>query len=443
MKLSIFDANKRGLAAAAILLAALTGTSWAGISGTIGPNFTFTAKGGHISTSEGNSIYMWGYANGAGADAVMQYPGPVMIVNEDQPVKVTLFNELPVPVSIVFPAQPGVSASGAGAAGLLTLEVPAGAPGAPAGPVVYSFTPAEAGTYLYHSGTQWDLQGEMGLVGALIVRPTGFDPDTTAGRRAYAHPDSQYDVEYLYFLTDMDENIHDQVEIQVNNGDPVKVDMTKWYPQYWFMNGRSGTDTVLPAGAAWLPNQPYDALTMIRPTEKVLMRIVGAGRDPHPFHFHGNDALVIARDGRLLSSAPGAGADLGWEQFTNPAPPDSTWDQIFSWTGKGLGWDVYGHAPGDPPATNALGVIVEDMNDHGKPFPVTLPSEQDITYGQMYSGSPFIGATGALPPGEGGFNPGAFFYMWHSHNERELCDGNIFPGGMLTFAIILPHSTAP
>jgi manganese oxidase len=253
----------------------------------------------------------------------------------------------------------------------------------------------------------------------------------------------------------------------VNRGQTVSADLTRWYPQYWFMNGRSGTDTVLPAGAVWLPTQPYDALTMIRVGEKVLMRIVGAGRDPHPFHFHGNHALVIARDGRLLSSTPGAGSDLGYEQFTNPAPPNSTHDQIFSWTGQGLGWDIYGHTPADltladvdnpplgdfpgpgdldynkngipEPAPIATLLKYEDPDDHGKPFPIKLPSEQDITYGQMYSGSPFMGAVGALPPGEGGFNPGAFFYMWHSHSERELCDGNIFPGGMLTFAVILPQ----
>ena len=47
----------------------------------------------------------------------------------------------------------------------------------------------------------------------------------------------------------MDESIHDLVELQVANNLPIAVDMTKWYPQYWFMNGRSGTDTVLPAGA--------------------------------------------------------------------------------------------------------------------------------------------------------------------------------------------------
>ena len=83
--------------AAALLLAACTGTGWAQSSqrhqvlGVTGPSFTFTAKDGHISTSDGNSIYMWGYANGSGPGAIMQYPGPTMIVNEGDLVTVTLF----------------------------------------------------------------------------------------------------------------------------------------------------------------------------------------------------------------------------------------------------------------------------------------------------------------------------------------------------------------
>ncbi|OGV41178.1 MAG: hypothetical protein A2X46_07455 [Lentisphaerae bacterium GWF2_57_35] len=419
--------------AAALLLTAWAGTGWAAghaVLGIDGPNFTFTAKDGHINTSDGNSIYMWGYAQGSGPGAVMQYPGPTMIVNQGDVVTVTLYNELPVPTSLTFPGQ-NVSASG-GTAGLLTQEAPA--VGAPGGPVTYTFTATEPGTYLYYSGTQWDLQNEMGLVGALIVRPTGFDSETIVGRRAYEHADSQYDQEFLFFLTDMDEKIHDQVELQVLQRQPIEVDMTTWYHQYWFINGRSGMDTVLPAGATWLPNQPYDGMAVFHPGDRVLMRVIGAGREAHPFHFHGNHALVIARDGRPLSSSPGAGADLAYKQFTTPSAPGTTYDQIYTWTGAGLGWDIYGHT-----STNDALQPFEYEPDHGKPFPVKLPPEQDITFGQMYSGSPFMGAIGTLPPGEGGFNPGAFFYMWHSHNERELCDGNIFPGGMLTFAIILPN----
>ena len=82
----------------------------------------------------------------------------------------------------------------------------------PGGTVRYQFTATEPGTYLYHSGTRPDLQVEMGLVGAIIVRPEGFDPMMPMGRKAYATMDSMYDEEYLFLLTEMDPLIHRLVE---------------------------------------------------------------------------------------------------------------------------------------------------------------------------------------------------------------------------------------
>ncbi|NLH72414.1 MAG: multicopper oxidase domain-containing protein [Verrucomicrobia bacterium] len=398
------------------------------VDGVTGPNFTFTAKSGYLSTAEGNSVYFWGFANASG---LAQYPGPTMIVIQGQLVKVTLNNELPVPVSMIFPGQQGIRSQG-GIQGTIARQA------APGGSVQYTFVATQPGTYIYESGSQPDLQTEMGLVGALIVRPTGYHPVTN--RKAYAHSDSTYEHEFLYVLSEMDENIHDQVEEQVKTGKPIQVDMTKRWPVYWFINGRTGPDTVLPANAPWLPHQPYDALTMIHAGDVTLMRVVGAGRDSHPFHHHGNHAKVIARDGRYLSTAGQTGgtvgADLAYHVFTIPSSPGSTYDALFSWTGEKLGWDVYGHSPEDPLAPH------EYAEDHGKPFPVKLPPDQDLTFGQMYSGSPFLGSLGTLPPGEGGFNPvGGFMYMWHSHAEKELCNNNIFGGGMMTFLLIAAHPT--
>jgi len=68
---------------------------------------------------------------------------------------------------------------------------------------------------------------------------------------------------------------------------------------------------------------------------------------------------------------------------------------------------------------------------------VDLPSLSSLAFGGFYSGSPFLGGMGSLPPGEGGLNPAAgFSYMWHSHNERELVNNDVFPGGMMTMLII-------
>ena len=137
------------------------------IQGISGPTFNLTAKTGNIIADDGASIPMWGFANGSG---VMQYPGPTLIVNQGDTVTINLTNTLSVPVSIVFPGQSGVTAAGAGGVpGLLTTEVP---PDNGVTVVSYSFVASEPGTYLYQSGTNTELQVEMGLVGALIVRPT-------------------------------------------------------------------------------------------------------------------------------------------------------------------------------------------------------------------------------------------------------------------------------
>ena len=67
--------------------------------------------------------------------------------------------------------------------GLLTMEVKPAPPTVPTSkPVTYSFVASQPGTYLYHSGTQASLQKDMGLVGAIIVRPTGFDTTTPPER---------------------------------------------------------------------------------------------------------------------------------------------------------------------------------------------------------------------------------------------------------------------
>ena len=155
----------------------------------------------------------------------------------------------------------------------------------------------------------------------------------------------------------------------------------------------------------------------------------------------------------MLSSAPGAGPDLGTPDFTITPVPGATIDALFAWTGEKLNWDIFGD-PNDPefahqcngmdtdPSPGFDATTHEYCPDHGKPVPVVLPGLQDMTFGGWWSGSPFLGHFGDLPPGEGGLNLNAgLFFMWHSHNEKELTNFDIFPGGMLTFVIIEPPGT--
>jgi hypothetical protein len=94
-------------------------------------------------------------------------------------------------------------------------------------------------------------------------------------------------------------------------------------------------------------------------------------------------------------------------------------------------------ANGTPTAAYPADKLSQTAADRCKPFPVTLPSQLEVTNGQFYSGSPFLGVMGSLPVGEGGFNPNSgFMYMWHSHAEKEIVNNDIFPGGMLTMMIV-------
>ncbi len=436
--------QRTGLVVVAASVLMVASAAWAGIPHITGPNFILRARTGYISAPDPSQIFMWGYANGDGA---MQYPGPTLVVNQGDVVRIVLYNDLDLRTSMVFPGHT-VRAVG-GLPGLITREAP------PGGRVTYIFTADQPGTYHYHSGTNPQLQVEMGLVGALIVRPRDAG-GAVLTNQAYADPDTTFDREVLFLETEIDSTIHELVE----TGRIDEIDNATWYPTYWFLNGRCAPDTMLGNNTPLLPAQPYNCMPMVHPGEKLLMRIVNAGRDFHPFHTHGHNMRLIAQDGRVLGSTPGGPADLSVSDFTHTVPPGGTSDAIFVWTGSGLGWDMYGHQhdrdeepvgnfPGpediDHDGDGEMDVVPlapgEDPDDHGRPFPVTLPQVDDLAFGLNWSGSPYLGRSESLPPGEGGFNPmSGYFYMWHSHKEKEMVTNDIFPGGMMTMLIVAPFN---
>src|SRR2546429_9955759 len=152
--------------------------------GITGPTFNLTAQQAYLNQPDGEAVYSWGYGcNGTPAGfaptlngqtcPTMQVPGPTLIVHENAVVTVTLLNGLPNAAgntSILFPGFnvtttcPASTAAGAPQQGLLTCEA------APGGTVTYTFTASAPGTHAYYSGTQGDLQIEMGLYGAEIGR---------------------------------------------------------------------------------------------------------------------------------------------------------------------------------------------------------------------------------------------------------------------------------
>jgi hypothetical protein len=390
---------------------------------------------------------MWGFGdkNPASGYNLPQYPAPTLIVNQGDVVTINLENSgIPNPISIVVTGH-DVTANPAPAIGdLVTTEVESGES------VEYTFTASEPGTYVYHSlgGSNPGLHTEMGLVGVLIVRPTGYD---VASPTAYEEAGTDYDHEFLYFLTESDPEIHFQAE----RGHFTHFTNKDRAAKIWYVNGRVFPDLFQGNFNPLYPHQPYQALALSEPGDRILVREINGGHDSHPFHHHGENLRFIARDGRVMSS-DGLTADLGRSDNTLNSAPKQAVDMIWTWTGKNLNWDIYGtgadyeHSCNGVPVTAAEPDILppgpefdpvtyEYCADHGKGIPVTLPGVQDLTLGGWWSGSPFLGDTGDLPPGEGGLNPfGGYFLVWHSHAEKELTTFDIFPGGSLSTVVVVP-----
>jgi FtsP/CotA-like multicopper oxidase with cupredoxin domain len=436
-------------------MVSLTPTAHAAAPGITGPTFNLTAQPAYLTQPDGQMIYSWGYGcNGAptgfapamtGATCgTMQVPGPTLIVTQGQTVTVTLTNGLPTSAgntSILFPGF-NVTATG-GAAGLLTREA------APGNPVTYTFTASSPGTRSYYSGTQGDLQVEMGLYGAIIVLPNNAtvlagcataqannlaaqanwgESDFRLAAAAYDHAKTCYDREYLFQFSEMDPRIHSQAQVQVAAttgctagaaGCSLNVPTEPYHPAYFMINGRSMPDDMDPNYLPAYPHQPYNGNPHMHPGEQVLLRIIGQGRWQHPFHEHGNHVRILARDGNLILSQTDANSLAGPALFTTTTTPGQAMDGIFYYTGRGLNWDMYGHNPasGDASAklpctpdangynTGAPTAInyYEWCQDHNKPLqtapfgdvngggPATLPDANILTNGAWFGGSPYLG----------------------------------------------------
>jgi FtsP/CotA-like multicopper oxidase with cupredoxin domain len=376
---------------------------------TQGPDFQLTAGTGRISLPDGNDMFMWGLGDRARGDA-FQVPGPVLCVNEGETVTISLRNALPEPTSLVFPGLEGVTSSG-GTGGLLGPEVASG------GTMTYSFVASRPGTYLYESGTNAHKQVHMGLYGALVVRPAmGAD-------YAYNDARTRFDPnrEYLLLLHDLDPVLHNRVQ----NGLPY--DVTAKHDTYWTINGRSFPDTIADNGVSWLPQQPYSSLVTTRPfdatanTLPALVRYVNAGFKAHPVHPHGNHMQMIAQDGHLRTGA--GGADTSMEAFTRTVAPGQTYDMLFRWT----------DADRFHPTTN--------------PVPVTVPALRNLTFKDgitYYSGSPYLGRKGALPPNVVSYNDcGEYYFPLHSHALTEFQNFDEGFGGLATLARVDPPAGCP
>jgi FtsP/CotA-like multicopper oxidase with cupredoxin domain len=421
-------------------------------------HYVLTAHDGYIITPDGNSLYMWSYSNGSGA---FQYPGPALCVTEGDTVTITLQNQLPVPTSITVLGVDGVTFSGGDADGTGT----------------YRFVASHAGTYLYESGTSPELQDQMGLVGALVVRPKGFPqyvyaPTVTGWDPATNKPvnikgvstEFNPDREFMHLLSEVDPDLHACFEEArfgrnvksappgdgsfASRCDPTKApfsyDIGQYKARYWFINGRAFPDTVSPNDSEHLPAQPFSALVHVTPRSghdlaPAVVRYLNAGPVAYPFHPHAQHEMVVGTDGqpRIARNSDGSVSDLTDDHFGITVPPGQTVETFFSWF-DAVGWD-----PTSRPI--AFGGTAQTFASAYAEAPgVIVPHEQNKVNGEFWSGTPYLGSRHAFKPGEVQFNEcGEYYDVAHSHALFQVTNFGVGVGGMLTMIRIDPIGGCP
>lgn len=416
----------RRLRAAAVVLtlvgaAVVTSTHSAGAATSEGllcdtnaqQTFSLTAEDGYVSTPDGNSIYMWSYGNSSRG---FQLPGPTLCVTSGQPVTVILHNTLPEATSIVFPGQKNVKANGNPAqpqldsGGSLTSLVQSAAQGT--GSVTYTFTAGSPGSYLYKSGTDVNKQLQMGLYGALVVRPA------TSATQVNDRPDSAFTPgkEYVYMLSEVDPQVH----LAVERKEPI--DWNAYDARYFMINGRSMPDTLAANNVSWLPNQPYGALVHIKPYDAAsnpmpaTIRYLNAGTVNYPFHPHGSDERVINKDGKALEGP--AGQDLSYQKYDIDVEPGQSVDVLMDWRD------------------------VEHWDALTNPIPTQLPAITDqllVGPDTWFSESPYLGTKNATPTTIATNNEcGEYYHIAHSHALQQATNYGAAFGGMMTVFRIDP-----
>ena len=306
------------------------------------PVFDLTTRTGYIDLPDGNTSYMWGYSNGFDD---FQHPGPVLCVHEGDDVTVILHNTLDVDASIVFPGQHEVLADGlpsqpvVDGGGFMTSLAPPAA--AQTGTVTYTFTADHAGTFLYESGTDPETQVRMGLFGALIVRPTAdTDGDLRPGLRLGRHEVHQGRGVHGAALGDRpvparggragQDVQHEQLQgallaDQRPRATPTASPTTTRRGCRRSPTGRSPRSSRSPTPS----DHPLPGMA----------RYLSVGSEDYPFHPHGNNGLVVGRDGHELRNGSN---DMSMEKFAINIGPGQTWDVLFGW------YDAEDYGAGQP-----------------------------------------------------------------------------------------------
>jgi FtsP/CotA-like multicopper oxidase with cupredoxin domain len=258
-----------------------------------------------LSTTGGTlPVAMWGYAScpdGTFANCgPVTVPGPALLVPAgDSQLKVNLQNTLPVATSLVInglykPMAPVWSDGSSGprsspAQRVRSFDAEAAAV---SGTATYTWV-AKPGTYLYQSGTQPQVQVQMGLYGAVKGNAVDADPGaaTPVRAQAYAGALNAYDNQATLLYSEVDPVLHAAVA-DGSYGTTGPTSTFDYQPKYFLVNG---APFVFGSTAPVMPTASGD------PAGTTLLRLLNAGLTTHVPTIQGLHWDLIAEDGKPYS----------------------------------------------------------------------------------------------------------------------------------------------
>jgi manganese oxidase len=184
-------------------------------------------------------------------------PGPLIRVTEGDEVRIVLTNDLPVPTSIHWHGIPLPNEMD----GVPPFTQDAIQPGES---FVYEFTAPPAGSFMYHSHVDTDVQIMVGLYAPFIVDPQ--EPEADAP-----------DVDVMWMLSEW--------RVGADGETYAAMPMAGAEPNYFTINGKA------------FPNTER---IVVNVGDRVRIRLAGIGQFVHPMHLHGMNFQVVAYDGVSL-----------------------------------------------------------------------------------------------------------------------------------------------
>lgn len=171
----------------------------------------------------------------------------------------------------------------------------------------YYFTPPHHGTFMYHCHVAASEHVQMGMYGALVVRPMDYKMANKSTWSVYGKgTNTNYDVEYTVILSEFDARWH----LQIESDGALFPDyyVANWRPDIWMANGRTFPTTLLPFkwnAPSTLPpgtfasdyvESRYNTYLKNGANKRMLIRYIQMGYQEHPMHQHGWMMRVVGKD---------------------------------------------------------------------------------------------------------------------------------------------------